>query len=90
MKAASKPVVTLRLSNSSEEKVIEKSQPNSTANPQFLEIISFDKVKLTQDPIYWPMLQIHIKDKALFGGCEECFSISPLVNYANWLTDAEK
>ena len=59
-----------------------------TSNPNFGEIVKFEKVKLVQEPLCWPYIEIlvtdQVKEENMFGigGCEECFTTVSLVTFA--------
>ena len=65
---------------------LELQNYTKTKNPNFGQIITFEKVKLAREPLFWPFLMVKIADKAregLFGdGCEPCFTTISLIEYA--------
>jgi hypothetical protein len=58
VRAAKKPIITIRLTNDPEKRKLKLNTagdgPINTKNPNFGETIVFKNVKLTFEPLLWP------------------------------------
>lgn len=57
IKQAKKPIITLRLTNDPEKRVLVINTDNvsfKSKNPSIGKIAKFEKVKLTFEPLLWP------------------------------------
>lgn len=99
---AKKPQLIVRLTNDeSSKQIIDIDQTWAESmdregkglqvhSPNFARIVTFNDVILYEEPLFWPYIQIQMKDKAkeeafisaFAAGCEESFTTISLVDFA--------
>ena len=95
IKDAKNATISFKLSTQRDQPiVIKQKEGSSPKNPNFGEICEFKKVKLSFEPLLWPLLLIEVTDQRNIlgsGGCEDCYTTIPLFDFApNILSEKQR